>query len=227
MAFTSKGSVFVFLLGYNPNVVLDDIPDYFITAAEQEINNRTDTQWEIDSSDVTILLDGSGTKFIHVNTVPIVSLTEVVLIFFDETEESLDISGANRNIRFNVETGVIERIQSSNNTLIERGDDPLRGSVFLEGTANVRIVGKFGRSATDVEDILRLIANLSILRMMTFKDPSKFKANIIKEKIGKYDYMIGAKGRATGDNEILNLDGYINYLYSVLPQDDALFIEAV
>ena len=226
MSYTSKGSALVILLDYNSSAVESDIPDYFVTAADDEINFRTDSQWEADSVDQTQLLDGRGVASIFSKIVPIVSLTEVVIIDDDESETSLDLSGSDREIRYNAETGEIFRITSSVTNLIERDvEDDRGGLTFPDGVANVRVVGKFGR--TQASDLLRFIANMIILRMMSRKQPSKYAvAGKISERIGKYQYNLGA-GSGSGENQGLTLDGYINYLFNILPKQDSVWIEAV
>ncbi len=221
--FTSKDSAIVFLTQYKPDIVAADIPDYFVSAAEEEINNRTETQWEVDSTDQIFLIDGTGENHIHVPVVPIISLTEIAVILNDETETTLTLSGSTREVRFNLETGVIHRIANRNNVFSFADTDEEDWSVFPRGQANIRVTGKFGR--TGPTNILRLIANLIILRQMRFKDPESFKPNLISETIGKYEYRL-ASGGSKG-NEAMNLDGYINYLFSILPKDDEIYIEAV
>lgn len=226
MPFTSKGSAVIFLRNYDPNIVEDDIPDYFVDAATEEINERSDTQWEIDTADQTFIIDGTGNRFIHVPTIPIISLTELVIINSDETEESLIVSGTNREIRFNKETGSIERFTLFEDA-IEKGLDTsdIRATIFPVGNANIRIVGKFGRN--EVSNTLRLLANLIILRIMSKLNPGKFRAaNLKSERIGKYAYTLdsGVSGGRTGN---LTVDGYIDYLFEILPKDDALYIEAI
>lgn len=221
--FTSKDSAIVFLTQYKPDILADDIPDYFVSAAEEEINERTDTQWEIDAADQTFLIDGRGENFIHVPVVPIISLTEITIIHNDETETKLSISGSLREVRFNLETGSIHRIANRNNVFSFADTDEQDFATFPRGQSNIRVIGKFGR--TGPTNILRLIANLLILRQMKFKDPESFKPNLKGEKIGKYEYTLQTGGSKA--NEVLNLDGYINYLFSILPHDDEIFIEAV
>lgn len=224
MSFTSKGSAIVILKNYKPTAVEADIPDYFITAADQEINQRSDTQWEIDIVDRTFLINGTGERHIHVPTVPIVSLTSVSIIHNDETETSLAVSGAKREVRFNAETGQIVRVRSENDIFVD-DDDEFNTSRFVEGVENIKVVGKFGRD--EVADLLRLLANMIILRNMGRLDPNNYKVNLISEKIGKYQYTSAHIDRATKGNEPLTLDGFINYLFGLLPQDDSIFIEAV
>jgi len=224
MSYTTKASALIFLQNYYSSAALTDITDYLLNASDEEINYRTDTQWSEDTEDQTITMDGNAERFIQVPIRPIISITSITIISMDEDETSLDLSGTNREVRWNDETGMIERIDVTENSLIERDWDEQEGAVFPEGIGNIQIVGKFGRAAPSM---LELIANLIILRYMTQIDAENYKTDLISETMGKYKYMMDPKSKRNKENENLTLEGLINYLFSILPKDDKLFLDAI
>jgi len=225
--YASKSEVLGFLQKIKSDLTLADITDLVYFPPVQIINQRTDTHWEIFNG--TILMDGHGENYILIPIVPIVTITEILIEKIDETTESLDLAGTDRQVWWNTDTGVLTRI-NPNNIDITRGRGFFDGPLFPRGQQNIAVTGTFGRDVGhDAEDILKLLHILLVMKIMNFQFPSKFRAvDLVQERIGEYEYRIGDMQYSRLDsNQKLTLDGYINMLFDTLPKDDQYTVEAV
>jgi len=220
--YETKANILAFLQKIKSDLTLADISDVMYNSSTEQINNRTDTYWKIYSG--SLYINGEGIGHIYSPVVPIATLTGLSIISSDLTEETLDVSGSDREVAFDIETGLIERI-SQFDLQVEKGIEyGESGSVFPIGIDNIKITGTFGRDALlhDSLNILKFLQTLIVARMMGFMYPTDFNAvDIAEEKIGEYSYKIGDMQYSNNDkNQKRTLEGYIEYLFSILPQDD-------
>jgi len=225
--YETRANILTFLQKVKSDLVLADITDTVYNASTEMINNKTDTYWEIFAGDLYI--NGEGTDRFFSPVVPIVTLTNVQLIFRDGTTEDLITSGVDKQVWFNDETGEIARIDKYGMDDITRDPDP--GPRFPEGLKNIKITGTFGRDASnhDSLNILKLLQTLLVMKIMNFQFPSDFRqVDLIQERIGEYEYRIGdMQTSKVGKNQKMTLEGYIDYLFNLLPKDDAISVMGV
>lgn len=220
--YVTKQAVVDFAVSLKTDLTVADITDAMLTATTQMINKETDTYWQVYAGDLYV--DGRGEDFIFSPIVPIVTLTAVKIIDIDTTEESLTVSGTDREVWFNEETGLIKRIDYYGSTDIQRDPDP--GALFPEGVKNIKITGTFGRAT--YAELLAMLQTMLIIQMLRFKYPSEFNTDLISERIGEYEWRASEMQYSKDPkNSKKTLDGYISYLYSMLPQDDKLCVLAV
>jgi len=219
--YATKADVVAFVnssLDVSDQICESDIADYEMLLAQEIINNRTDTYWEITSSPTTLYLDGKGFTEIVCTLVPITSLTSISIIAIDGTETALVLTGINKNCVYDPDTGIIRRTYTNNEEFQMDSDD--RGAIFPEGIGNVKIVGTFGgvRSSTN---ILKMLQIMLVIQLLGKKMPSIVTSDIFMEKIGEYEYRMSDKlySVENKDNKRLTLEGYINYLFDCLPKD--------
>jgi hypothetical protein len=219
--YETKANILAFLQKLKSDLTLADITDMIYNASTEMINSKTDTYWEIFSGD--LYQDGTGRDHVFCPVVPIATLTGLVIIATDETEDSLDVSGSDRQVWYNSKTGIIKRVNWYEDR-IERDTD--YGAIFPLGVQNIKITGTFGRDATnhDTLNILKLLQTFICMKILGFQFPSKFNVvDAIEEKIGEYSYRIGDMQYTTNlKNQKFTLDGYIDMLFGLLPKDDQL-----
>lgn len=225
MSYVTAEDMVVFLRDLFPAIQESDITSILFSASFDEINQRSETTWQVTS--VNQLADGRGSSVIFCPIVPIQTLTAVIIIAKDETEESLIISGTDRQIWFDNETGKIEIILGSTGIEVSGNEEsPFKTSrVFPKGVRNIRMEGTFGR--TTVPATVSFLQMLIILKYLSFQHPTRYAVDLIQEKIGRYSKAFGVPANQAVQNQKRGIDGMIEYLYSVLPQDDAIWIEAV
>jgi len=219
--YASKAEVLTFLQKMNPSAVLADIEDMQLYSTKEMIDERTNSQWTVDTEDKTVYVDGNDLDTIFSNISPITSLTSVKIIKQDLTEEVLDFSGSDRNAYYDLETGMIQYVRPDSTRIEVTGGDFFYnfGLYFPYGVRNVEITGKFGR---ETPYLIKMIQIFEIAKQMTIFQPSKYKADVLEEKIGRYTYKMGLHSKGHK-----GIDAYIDYLYSCLPKDDQLGIEAI
>lgn len=195
---------------------LTDIPDDFMDASGEIIEGKTKV-WEIVTADQ--YLNGEGTNFIFCPTVPINSLTGLYIIASDTSEESLDVSGTDRQVWFDGSTGQIRRIAVNRDIARYPDAGDLDAPLFPTGLQNIRISGNFGKGPYK---ILKVLQTMLIFQMLERIYPKEFKAgDIVSEKLGEYSYNIGVM-EYTKDpkNQKKTLEGYIDWLFDQLPKDE-------
>jgi len=202
---------------------LTDIPAFVRDAAYQEIVQVTEVPWELSAQ--TLYVDGRGVATIFCPVLPIISLTELVVIDKNTNETSLivDQTDEDRQVWYDGETGFIKLIKPIAG--IEWGtDDDADVGIFPSGVQNIKIVGTFGTDQPKA--ILTLLQLYIMLRHMSKMDPDKYgSADIISERIGKYQYTLSSGG--SGANSRMSLDTMIEHLYEVLPRENSLLYEDI
>ena len=228
--YETKQNILTFIQKVNNKIVLSDITDAVYNSATEMINYKTDTNWEIFSG--SQILNGTGENHVFSRIVPIVTLTNVVIIAKDETETELIVSGIDRQVWFNRDTGLIERISIRDDIRVTGSSTTIATSpVFPQGIENIRITGTFGRVDGSHESVatLALLQTLIVMKQMGFMFPTLARASdLIQERIGEYEYRVGDMQYSNLDkNQKLTLDGYIAHLFDCLPKDDKIWVEAV
>jgi hypothetical protein len=218
--YTTKAAIIDFISTIQSDIIItvNDISDVVLASTTEQINYKTDTAWQVYAG--ILYIDGNGERSIFSPLVPIVTLTELAIIGKDTTEEKLILTGINRQVWWNNETGCISRLDWDKSHIEV---DPLWGEYFIEGQNNIRLTGTFGRAT--FANTLALLQQLMVFKILTFKFPD-LKTDMIMEKIGEYQYRIG-EGAKNSVNEKRTLDGYIDYLFSCLPKDDKLCVVAI
>lgn len=226
--FLDDDDIIDFFININPKFKLKDIPGFVRKASAETLQLKTETCWE--SSSDTILVDGLGTDCIQSSRVPIISISEVVIIRSNEVEVSLILSGENRHVVWDYETGIFSLL-SNFNAGVEFGvvttfeNDGLGDTtpVWPCGLQNIRIKGVFGDDETPTS-LLKLIQLLLIAKSMQMVSPSVYTFDVVREKIGRYEYRL-MEGNANSNRR--TMDDYIDYLCSLLPKIEFFGIEAI
>lgn len=203
--FLNDGDITEFFNKVKPGFVLSEIPDYVRNSAYQEILLRTDRKWEVRNA--TQLLNGRGDKWIFSRIVPIVSVSSMKIIKKDleEIELVVDQTDDERQVRFDKKTGAIELIRGIS------GIETDSITKFPKGLENVELIGIFGPSSNEeVNDILRLLQLLIMLRNMSSLDPTNYKTGIVQEKISRYSYKLSETGHKS-------VNEMIEDYYAMLP----------
>jgi hypothetical protein len=191
-----------------------DIPDSAFNGAGQIIDKKTESRFSVFAGDLYV--DGDGQNYVICPKTPIITLTALSIIHTDLTTEALVLTTASRNIWYNEATGLIKRIAVEVDR-IEYGQEQV-DSIFPTGVKNIKMTGTFGGTAADILALLQIMETSRILGF--FMDFIK-KANLIEEQIGEYRYKLGDMQTGKDPNNARKtLDGYIEYLYTCLPQDD-------
>jgi len=195
-------------------LVETDIPDSAFNGAGSIVDEKTGSRFAVFAGDLYV--DGDGQNYIICPRVPIITLTGVTIINPDTSTEALVVSGTSRNIWFNEATGLIKRIAITVDR-IEYGQEHV-DCVFPFGVKNIKMTGTFGGTSADVLALLQILETTRILGF--FMDFIK-KTNLIEEQIGEYRYKLGDMQTGKDPNNARKtLDGYIEYLYNCLPQND-------
>jgi len=210
--YISKSEVLEFLLGVNPNAVIGDITDLILNQAWSIIEKRTGRSWSYGSEVLT--LNGNGESFIFVPKVPIVSLSSIVVTKSNMETTTLTLTGSERDVWWDTETGRIQFVTPTSSTLIfyDR-DDIYDVNKFSKGYGNIAIVGIFGEEAPDM---IKYLQTLLILKALTFQQSKNYKSDVIMEQIGKYEYRIGTPSGQAVQNQYRGLDGTIEFIFSLI-----------
>ena len=225
--FLNDDDIKAFFVRINPLFKLSDIPDYVRNMSAETLKLKTDTIWEF-SNDI-LYADGIGANCIACPRVPIVELTDITVILANEEEIVLRLTGEDRQVEWDSETGII-RLLTAFNTAIELGIPTTfeqNGNEDAEpefpcGLQNVRITGVFGTECPLY--LLKFIQLLLMAKAMQTMDSRRYKYDLVREKIGRYEYKL-MEGSST--NNRLTLEGYIDYLCGLLPKEESFTIEAL
>lgn len=219
MAYATKAEVVALGIKLKPDLVEADIPDYMLDATKQIIDEKTGRIWEIFTGDVYI--DGQGQEHIKCPKLPITSLSAITIIASDTVEEILDVAGTDRQAWWNDHTGIIRRIQDDEDDSIEKGQKG-EALTFPIGLKNIKLTGVFGVDPATYP-VLKLLTVFLVFQQLGFIFPDKFKlTDLAGEKIGEYSYTIqGSQYETDNKNKRKTLDGYINWLFSILGQPEA------
>lgn len=217
--YASKATIVSLLSQINPSVPFteSDLPDIVWHGSADIIDAKADTSFNAFTGDLYV--DGQAENFIFCPRVPILTLTALKRINTDTTTVSYVVSGTSREVWFNEETGLIQLINDEE-TGIEYGP-PATSPVFPRGVKNIKITGSFGD--TSVTNILYLLQSLLCLQALNKLGYEKFsKLDMLEEAIGEYRYKIQDSQYAKdAANQKLTLEGYIDYLFKLLPKEDS------
>ena len=191
------------------------LSDDLLINASQEVIERTGYDW-VKLRKHTFTLDGNGKTWIIVPEKPIISLSQIKIYNSDRSqyEDISTTSDFTAKIVIDYDNGIIQTIAASSWTVA--------AAVFLEGFQNVEIIGDYGVDGT-VHPMIKQITMLVALRNLQLFNPSKFKFDIIMEKLGKYQYQTSTSGVAK-ENEKLSLDGQINMLIDQIQNVNSFYI---
>jgi hypothetical protein len=178
---------------------------------------------------VTYLVNGEDHPTIFSPIAPITTLSEVTIIAADGTEETLTLTGANREVFWDHSTGKITLVRNGDRLIdIVSADVTCLGGqkIFPNGCENIRLVGEFG---IDVPPLLKLAQLLVMLKQMQLSDPGGYGkiGNITEEKIGRYEYKLGAINSTGAWGGVKSMDYYIQDILSKVPQINTQGYEAI
>jgi hypothetical protein len=195
-------------------LVETDIPDSAFNGAGRIIDEKTDSRFSVFAG--SLFVDGDGQNYVICPRIPIITLTALVMIHTDLTTEALVLTTASRNVWYNEATGLIKRIAVEVDR-IEYGQEQV-DSIFPTGVKNIKMTGTFGGTCAEILALLQILETTRILGF--FMDFIK-KTNLIEEQIGEYKYKLGDMQTGKDPNNARKtLDGYIEYLYTCLPEED-------
>lgn len=228
--FVTDDQIQEFFTIVNPKFTIDNLPDFVRASSYEEILQRTDNEWTVDDSEVTIYADGTKSKqlFLDKDQLPITSISEIIIIAKDltETEVIVDQTDSDRQVWWDPNTGLIEFIETCENN-IEKCFDPIDwqvANIWPKGLRNIKITGKFGRNTP--ANILSMIQLYVMLRHMSKLKPREYASgDVVMEKIGRYQYELA--GKSSGGTEKIGIDGMIDYLYSLLPNTSKFMYHGV
>lgn len=200
---------------------ISDVPTFLRAASYQEIVERSGNDWSVSIADEVVTLSGDGTNrlFLPKDKIPIISLTSIIVTNKEATTTTINIdqSDDERNMWYDIDTGLIELIRPVEGIQWGYDLDYKEVGVWPDGVANIAITGRFGQEGP--ASILNLLQNFIILRSMSRLNPQKYgSGDIVGEKIGKYSYELTGKG--TSASKRMSLDEMIDYYFTLLPIDD-------
>lgn len=201
---------------FSVTVTADDIPDMLLYSSKEKLDKRVGKTWGLESED-TYYLDGNDRNVVFVPVVPIVSLSDVIVINKDTTETSYTLTGTDRQVWWDGNTGKIEIIRREGDILVGSRD---QYSIFPQGVRNIKITGSFGEVASE---LVKLAQILILYRVLSITNPGKYKTDIVSEKISKYSYSRGAYSGSS----ILSFDEYIEGIIQDLKDADSLYLETI
>ncbi len=177
---------------------------------------------------LTFLVNGQGDPTIFAPVAPIDDLTEVTIIAADGTEETLELTGTNRQVFWDPNTGKITLIRNGEG-LAAFYDIEVSGNgqkIFPQGCENVRLIGNFG---ADVPSILKLAELLVMLKHEQLSNPGGYLkiGNIMSEKIGRYEYKLGAINSTGAWGQSKSLDYYIQDILDKVSKLNSMGLEAI
>ena len=153
-------------------------------------------------------------------------MNKIVVINKDETEIELTFEGLDRQVWFDEVTGKIEIIRKFEDIELGlSGSTTILGElgVFPEGVRNIRLEGLFGTDATAIVKLLQLFI---MAKQSALIDPQGYRAlDLVAETIGKYSYELS--GKSTTRLQRKSIDEYIDFLFTCLPKENSMGLEAV
>lgn len=208
MAYATKAEIVSELSNINEDITQADISDLMLNSSTDYINNRMKREFVVDEEDVTMLLDGNGENIVFTERIPIVSLTSVTLIKRDESEVELTLTGSDRNVWWDEQTGYLEYRPTNECAIFLDGDEYTQ--TYPDRPDSIRVVGRFGEVSTD---LIKYIQILLVLKKLSLMDPENYSLDLVEEKIGRYEYR---KGNITGvayPYSRKGVDAYIEWLF--------------
>jgi hypothetical protein len=217
--YATRVEIEAFASKMNPDFLSADLTDKEILAAQEIINERSDTVWNLFSGSKYV--DGTGNPYIFSPIVPIVTLTSVKIIAIDTTETSLIVSGSTREIIADFETGMIKRVQGIG---VEYGEENEIGPYFPLGVQNIKLTGTFGQNGASA-NTLNLLQTLLCILTLSKKFSGKYNSDLVMERIGEYEYRTDPMQYSKNPkNQKMTLEGYIDYLFESLPKEGSVCV---
>jgi len=213
-SYVTRKEVIEILGNLGITVTTAQISAFILTSTKLLLDKLTQTEFGL--SNRMLYLDGRGNETVFSTFTPINSLKEVVLIGKDLTETTYTLSGTNRQIWWDRETGIIQIIKHTNEDIAV--DAISEYSTFEEGVRNVRVKGNFGKP---VDDLIKLAQCLLILKTLATNNPGKYSLSFSSEKIGNYSYSIGV------GKSITTFENFLKSTLDVLTGPDQLVMESV
>jgi len=208
-SYVTKDEVLTFLLGVNKEAVIGDITDMILNQSWDIIERRTGRNWDYGSE--TLTMNGNNEHFIFVPKIPIVSIASIVMTKSDTTTKTLALTGTDRDVWWDTETGRIQFVSpTSSNLIFYDPDDIYLDNRFYKGFGNIAITGVFGETVPYSVQYLQI---LLVLKSLTLQQAKKYKSDFMMEQIGKYEYRLGVPSGQALKNQYKGLDGYIEYLF--------------
>lgn len=219
-SYVNDSEITAFMQLINPSFTSGMINDIIVEGTYEHLNSLMDGVEE-QAAD-TLLVDGTGDRYVYASKIPIVSLSEIAVIGTDNTESAYILGGPSKNIWWDCTTG---RIWTW--TTEEYYEDKIEYGYIIEPFPNrpkcVRIKGVFGTAPTDLVKHIQL---LLILKQYSLLQPGTYPTDIMEERIGKYQYRFYS-GTVVEKNQRRGIDGYINWLMESLPRANAIALESI
>lgn len=219
--YLSDDEIVEFFTMINPSFCMDNLPSYIRQTAAEIIACRTNTQWE--QSSAVLYVDGKEESCVISPRVPIIDLTDITIIYSNETTRSLRLTGEDREVEWACDTGVIRLLRNNRQEIevVTDIDDWNSIKCFPIGLNNVKLTGVFGNAPMAILKSLQLLLIGKSLQMI---DAETYAFGKVKEKIGRYEYQLGS---ASKSSVIMSFDDYINFLFESLPDTEGLYIGSV
>jgi len=219
LGYVTTDEIVEFMEVINPNFLDTDIMDLTVNAMYELINRRIDGAYA--EEEATLYQDGRGDRFLFSPQIPIVELESVTIIHEDETETDFVLSGTDRNIWWDNNTGAIWTYREDDVPIEYNGDY----TKFPDRFNSVRLVGTFG---TVPNDLVKQLQLMLILKQYSLLQPSVYVSDVISEKIGRYEYKLANASNVLPENQRKGIDGWIHFLFSQIPNlANAMCLEAV
>jgi hypothetical protein len=217
-SFATAQEIATYIGAIDSTFILSSVSSIILDATTRLIQQKTEKTWSINYG--PLYLDGRGEDFIFSPVTPIASLTGVFIIAPDLSEDSLTVSGVDRQVWFNEETGEIKFIDADVFDIVR---DSV-GSRFTKGIKNIRIEGVFGVDASSAPT-LKLLQCLLYLQLLGLQNSEFLVGDIKSEKIGEYSYQLSDMEKSGNPkNQKKTLEGWINDLIDSLRDTDNSFL---
>lgn len=217
-SYVTKAEVVAILNSYRIVVLQSDITNEMINSTRIILEKKTNKKW-VFYRNHWLYIDGRGHNVVFSPVLPIKNLHEVKLIAKDTSEDTYILTGEDRQIWWDKETGKIEIIHYDEEQ-IEKSDYD-KPNVFIEGIRNVAIRGDFGELA---DDRVKLAQTFLILKRLALLKPSSYPWNVVSEKIGNYQYKLSEGGSG---QKVVNFDSFLDDLLGELKDEESMSLEEI
>ena len=201
------------LSSFGITITTADINNITLEAARETLEDRAGTTWEC-RENATLYVDGRGHRVVFCPMVPIEELDEVAVIAKDTSVTTYELTGEDRQVWWDRNTGKIEIIKWDPDQNIAVSS-PSQWTYFTEGVRNVRIKGVFGKEPSSKVKLAQALIVYEILNRM---NASKFPGDIKSERMGNYRYDLTGK---------VSYTEYLNDLIDELGDADSMGLEEI
>ena len=214
--YASAAEIAAILTSFGITVDATDITDQMLHSTKVMLEKKTGTKW-VKYYNHRLWIDGRNHNSIMCPIIPISNLHEVTVIGKDLEETTFTMTGDDRQIWWDGETGKIEIIAFDSYDIAK--GPPFDYNYFPEGVKNVRLRGTFGKLA---DDTVKTAQAFMVLKQLSMVQPKTYALGYSMEKIGNYQYKLGFTG-----GKYVSLDMYIDNLLEDLKCADTMWMEEI